>query len=81
MFRLARELVDKGGQVITTTTTKIFGAQIALSPAHVFVEDVTRERVAAALAAHGQVLVIGATDAGTGKAEGVSVDLFGRLRG
>ncbi len=32
MFRLARELVDKGSQVITTTTTKIFGAQIALSP-------------------------------------------------
>jgi len=81
MFRLARELVDKGGQVITTTTTKIFGAQIALSPAHVFAEDVTRERVAAALAAHGQVLVIGATDAATGKAGGVSVDLFGRLRG
>ena len=49
MFRLAREMVDKGGQVITTTTTKIFGAQIALSPAHVFAEDVTRERVAAAL--------------------------------
>ena len=29
MFRLAREMVDKGGQAITTTTTKIFGAQIA----------------------------------------------------
>ncbi len=80
MFRLAREMVDKGGQAITTTTTKIFGAQIALSPAHVFGDEVTRESVAAALAAHGQVLVIGATDAGTGKAEGVSVDLFRRLR-
>jgi molybdenum cofactor cytidylyltransferase len=80
MFRLAREMVDKGGQVITTTTTKIFGAQIVLSPAHVFVEDVTRERVAAELGAHGQVLVIGATDAGTGKAEGVSAELFRRLR-
>ena len=80
MFRLARELVDKGGQAITTTTTKIFGAQIALSPAHVFADDVTRERVAAALGAHGQVLVIGATNAATGKAEGVSVDLFRRLQ-
>lgn len=80
MFRLAREVVAKGGQAITTTTTKIFGAQIALSPAHVFADEVTRERVAAELAAHGQVLVIGATDAGTGKADGVSVELFHRLR-
>jgi molybdenum cofactor cytidylyltransferase len=80
MFRLAREMVDKGGQAITTTTTRIFGAQIALSPAHVPAAEATRERVAAALAAHGQVLVIGATDSGTGKAEGVSVDLFRRLR-
>lgn len=80
MFRLAREMVDRGGQAITTTTTKIFGAQIALSPAHVFAVEATRERVAAALAAHGQVLVIGDTDAATGKAEGVSVELFQRLR-
>ena len=80
MFRLAREMVSKGGQAITTSTTKIFGAQIALSPAHLFADDVTRERVAAELTAHGQVLVIGATDSGTGKADGVSLDLFGRLR-
>ena len=80
MFRLARELVDEGGRVITTTTTRIFASQIALAPAYVLAADATRERVLAALAAHGQVLVIGATDPGTGKAEGVSPDLFGRLR-
>ena len=80
MFRLAREMVEKGGQAITTTTTRIFGAQIALSPAHVPVAEVTRERVADALAAHGQVLIIGDTDAESGKAEGVSVELFTRLR-
>jgi len=40
----------------------------------------TRETVLAALAVHGQVLVIGETDPGTGKADGVSLDLFGRLR-
>jgi len=80
MFRLAREVVDGGGRVITTTTTRIFGAQIALAPTHIPAADLTRERVAAALAAHGHVLVIGPTEAGTGKAEGVSLELFHRLR-
>jgi probable selenium-dependent hydroxylase accessory protein YqeC len=80
MFRLAREVVDNGGSAITTTTTRIFGAQIALAPAHVPAADLTRERVSAALAVHRHVLVIGATDAGSGKAEGVSLDLFRRLR-
>ena len=80
MFRLAREIVARGGTAITTTTTRIFGAQIALSPAHVPAAEATRQRVSAALAAHRQVLVIGATDAGSGKAEGVSLDLFQRLR-
>ena len=80
MFRLAREVVDNGGGVITTTTTRIFGAQIALAPAHVPAADLTRERVAAALGIHRHVLVIGPTEAGSGKAEGVSLDLFRRLR-
>jgi len=80
MFRLAREAVERGGQAITTTTTRIFGAQIALSPAHVPAAEATRERVAAELAAHGQVLVIGETDTESGKAEGVSVELFAKLR-
>ena len=80
MFRLAREVVDGGGRAITSTTTRIFGAQIALAPAHIPAADATRERVAAALAGHGHVLVIGPTEAGSGKAEGVSLDLFRRLR-
>ena len=80
MFRLAREAVGRGGRAITTTTTRIFGAQIALAPAHVPAVGATRERVAAALAAHGHVLVIGPTEPGSGKAEGVSLDLFRRLR-
>ena len=80
MFRLARELVDKRGRAITTTTTRIFGAQIALAPAHILAANATRERVLDALAAHRHVLVIGATDPGTGKADGVSLDLFQRLR-
>jgi molybdenum cofactor cytidylyltransferase len=80
MFRLAREIVEQGGRAITTTTTRIFGAQIALSPVHVPAADATRARVAAALATHRQVLVIGATDPDSGKADGVSLDLFQRLR-
>lgn len=80
MFRLAREIAARGGTAITTTTTRIFGAQIALSPVHVPAVEATRERVSAALAEHRQVLVIGATDAGSGKADGVSLDLFQQLR-
>ena len=80
MFRLARETVEKGGRAITTTTTRIFGAQIALSPAHVPAADATRARVAAALATHGQVLITGPTELASGKAESVSLDLFTRLR-
>jgi len=80
MFRLAREAVEHGGAAITTTTTKIFAAQIALAPAHVKAAEATRERVTAALAAHRHVLVIGPPNAETGKADGVSLELFHRLR-
>jgi molybdenum cofactor cytidylyltransferase len=80
MFRLAREVVEGGGRAITTTTTRIFGAQIALAPAHVPAASVTRGRLSAELALHRHVLVIGATDAGSGKAEGISLDLFRQVR-
>ncbi len=81
MFRLAREIVARGERALTTTTTHIFAAQIAQAPTHVIAADATPESVAAALAAHGHVLVVGATDAGSGRAGGVSLDLFARLRG
>ena len=80
MFRLAREMVEKGGRAITTTTTRIFAAQIALAPVHVSVDAATEQSVSAALAARGHVLVIGPTDATTGKADGVSLELFRSLR-
>ena len=80
MFRLARETVETGGRAITTTTTRIFGAQIALAPAHLAAADATRERVAAMLASHRNLLVIGPTDAKSGKADGVSLELFRDLR-
>jgi molybdenum cofactor cytidylyltransferase len=80
MFRLAREIVARGGTAITTTTTRIFAAQIALAPAHVPAGDATRESVSAALERHRHVLVIGDTNPKDGKADGVSLDLFVRLR-
>src|SRR5215831_16818513 len=80
MFRLAREATEAGGHAITTTTTRIFAAQIALAPAHVAAAEATRERVVAALEAHRHVLVIGPSNAETGKADGVSLDLFRSLR-
>ena len=76
MFRLAREIAARGERALTTTTTHIFAAQIAQAPAHVVAADATRETVAAALATHGHVLVVGATDAGSGRAGGVSLELF-----
>ena len=80
MFRLAREIVARGARALTTTTTHIFAAQIAQAPAHVVAADAIRENVAAALATHGHVLVVGATDAGSGRAGGVSLELFTSLR-
>ena len=80
MFRLAREMVDAGGRVLTTTTTKIFAAQIALAPAHVAAAEATRERVSAALARSPHVLIIGDKEPDTGKAAGISRALFSDLR-
>ena len=80
MFRLAREIVERGEPVLTTSTTHIFADQVALAPASVRATEPTRERVLAALDAHRHVLVIGDTDPTTGRAAGVSLDLFARLR-
>jgi molybdenum cofactor cytidylyltransferase len=80
MFRLAREIAERGEQALTTTTTHIFGEQIALAPAHVGAADATPERLRAALATHRNVLVVGSTDAVTGRAAGISAELFSRLR-
>src|SRR5262245_9748968 len=62
MFRLAREIVGHGGSTLTTTTTRIFAAQIALAPVHVVAADATRERIEEALRDHRQLLVVGNMD-------------------
>jgi molybdenum cofactor cytidylyltransferase len=60
--------------------SRIFAAQIALAPAPVTAPDATYENVWAALDDHRHLLVIGATDGASGRTDGISLDLFGRLR-
>ncbi|MGQ0602185.1 MAG: selenium cofactor biosynthesis protein YqeC [Anaerolineales bacterium] len=80
MFRLASEIVAAGGRVITTTTTRIFAAQIKLAPTHLFEHDASRERIAEALGAHRHVLIIGAAEYESGKANGVHPEFVRELR-
>jgi probable selenium-dependent hydroxylase accessory protein YqeC len=54
-------------------------ARIALAPARLR-PSATRESVRTALAAHRHVLVIGPPNPATGKADGISLDLFRCLR-
>ena len=80
MFRLARELVQAGASVVTTTTTRIFAAQIGLAPIHFEADSALPSGVEAALAETRHVLVTGRLQAGSGKAPGVPVDLIDQLR-
>lgn len=80
MFRLAAELVAQGKRVVTTTTTRIFAAQIKLAPQHIFATTLPETLHAAreALRRGPHVLVIGATNQ-EGKAFGVEPVLVNEL--
>lgn len=80
MFRLAEEIVEAGGRVITTTTTRIFAAQVSLAPKHFSAFEVNRATVEAALDKHHHVLITGPVDAEAGKAAGVTLGLVRDLR-
>jgi molybdenum cofactor cytidylyltransferase len=76
MFRLASELAAQGKRVVTTTTTRIFAAQIALAPQHLVHSsdqpvDELLSRLSQMLAAQPHVLVVGVPDYQAGKAFGV----------
>lgn len=73
MFRLASEIRAAGWPVVTTTTTQIFAAQIALGPKHLVAGRNSLEDIAAALEETGHVLVTGSVERGSGKAPGVPV--------
>lgn len=80
MFRLADELVAQGKRVVTTTTTRIFAAQIGLAPRHIFANDAvqTIRDTRVAIHEHPHLLVIGATNQ-DGKAFGIEPALVGEL--
>ena len=80
MFLLAREMVEAGALVLSTTTTHIFASQIRQAPAHLLDADAQPERLRAMLAAHRQVLVTGPTNPATARAAGLSLERFRELR-
>jgi molybdenum cofactor cytidylyltransferase len=88
MFRLAGELAQARParmRVLTTTSTRIFGAQIKRSPAHIIFKpqqqtlDDILPQLEAALLQHSQVLLVGETEAETGKAFGVPPEVINAL--
>lgn len=80
MFRLAHELVAQGKCVVTTTTTRIFAAQIKLAPQSLRLEEgvLEVETARAMLAQNPHLLVIGATT-DEGKALGVDANVVDAL--
>lgn len=80
LFQLAAELAAQGKRVVTTTTTRIFAAQIQLAPYHIVAVDNAQSlrEVRRALREHAHVLVVGGTNH-DGKAFGVEPALIDAL--
>jgi molybdenum cofactor cytidylyltransferase len=76
MFRLAAEIVESGGRVLTTTTTRIFAAQTRLAPIHI--QTVTD--LATAFESSPHVLLTGPVNKAEGKAFGVDPSLISSLQ-
>jgi molybdenum cofactor cytidylyltransferase len=72
MMALARALAANGRSVITTTTTRIFTAQMKLAPAAFSEQETGPAQWRQATAAHGWCLVVGRVDGD--KAQGVSIE-------
>lgn len=76
LFRLADDLVEAGGRVITTTTTHLGADQVTRAPRHFSAFAATRAAIAAALEKHAHILVTGPVDRALDKAGGVSFGLI-----
>ena len=76
MFRLANEIVESGGRVITTTTTRLGLDQLSLAPVHV----TTIEELRSVLQTSPHVLFTGEIDYTQRKLHGVSLRDFGSLK-
>jgi molybdenum cofactor cytidylyltransferase len=88
MFRLAKELAQVGSarpRVLTTTTTRVFAAQIKQAPAYVTFDpasqtiDDIRPQLDHALRQNDYVLLIGRADPDSGKAFGVEAEMIDAL--
>ncbi len=84
MFRLADELVAQGKRVVTTTTTRIFAAQIQLAPRHWKLENgnwkLQIDQIRKLLQDSPHLLIIGATNE-DGKALGIAPEIVDELIG
>jgi molybdenum cofactor cytidylyltransferase len=76
MFCLANEIVESGGRVITTTTTRLGLDQLSLAPVHV----TTIEELQVALQTSPHVLLTGEIDRTQPKLLGVSQSLISNLQ-
>lgn len=76
LFRLADDLAEAGGRVITTTTTHLGADQVTRAPRHFSAFEAARATVAAALDQHAHVLVTGPIDHALNRASGVTFGLI-----
>jgi molybdenum cofactor cytidylyltransferase len=81
MFRLAQELAARGKRIVTTTTTRIFAAQVDLAPFHIILDNPAAllSRLEQALADHPHVLVVGPLEEGVGKVFGLEANLVDEI--
>jgi molybdenum cofactor cytidylyltransferase len=76
MFRLADEIVESGGRVVTSTTTHMGADQIRRAPEHFSAFEASRANVEAALDGRAHVLVTGPVDRTLHKAAAVTDGLI-----
>jgi molybdenum cofactor cytidylyltransferase len=81
MFRLAVELAQSGGRVVTTMTTRIFAGQMALAPAHLIWQDQAPlfEPLHELLTTFGHVLLAGGVAVEQDKVSGLPTELVNRI--
>jgi molybdenum cofactor cytidylyltransferase len=80
LWRLADDVVEAGGRVITTTTLPLPAQVIARAPQHLSAFEANRARVEATLQKHAHLLITGPVDRTLGKAAGVSAGLIEDLQ-
>ena len=79
LFRLADDVVERGGRVITTVTTRLAADQLTRAPHHLSAFAANRAALTAALNKYAHVLVTGPVDQTLGKAAGVTAGLVAEL--